>query len=141
MAMNMWLTASFKDYPVVFKDLRAQAFWDICVVILVAFLARMLEFVRNYLEEIVWKNNNYAEVEQGISQHSAIYNHHPSNPAVMIMQKKLFQMKVLINKIPHNMKKPQKLVEPVNHYLWHQLFLEILLDLHYVLFQICLLTP
>lgn len=75
MAMNMWLTASFKDYPVVFKDLRAstkaQAFGIFVLLFFVAFLARMLEFVRNYLEEIVWKNNNYAEVEQGISQHSA----------------------------------------------------------------------
>lgn len=24
MAMNMWLTASYKDYPVVFRDLRAS---------------------------------------------------------------------------------------------------------------------
>ncbi|EMG45729.1 Copper transport protein, putative [Candida maltosa Xu316] len=76
MSMNMWLTNSYLDYPVVFRGLKAsnggQAFGIFVLLFAVAFFARMLEFVRNYLEEVVWKNNNYLESEQGVSQHQPI---------------------------------------------------------------------
>ena len=75
MSMHMWLTAEFEGYPVLFKSLiantKAQAFGIFVLLFVVAFLTRMLEFVRNYLEEIVWKNNNFLESEQGIVQHNA----------------------------------------------------------------------
>lgn len=75
MGMHMWLTAEFAGYPVLFKDLKAntkaQAFGIFVLLFVVAFLTRMLEFVRNYLEEIVWRNNNYLENEEGIVQHGA----------------------------------------------------------------------
>lgn len=72
MGMHMWLTREYAGYPVLFRDLiannKAEAFGIFVLLFVVAFLTRMLEFVRNYLEEIVWKNNNYLEHENGVIQ-------------------------------------------------------------------------
>ncbi|CAD1813667.1 Ctr copper transporter family protein [Candida parapsilosis] len=73
--MHMYFTREFKDYPVVFKTLSAsnkgQAFGIFVLLFFAAFFARFLEFVRNYLEEVVWQNKNYTEFESGVVNHSA----------------------------------------------------------------------
>ncbi|EGW30334.1 uncharacterized protein SPAPADRAFT_52427 [Spathaspora passalidarum NRRL Y-27907] len=69
--MHMYFTAQFKGYPVIFKNLvannKGQAFGIFLLLFFVAFLNRLLEFVRNYLEEVVWQNREYQEFESGIA--------------------------------------------------------------------------
>lgn len=63
--MHMYFTTQYKDYPVLFESLKAsnkgQAFGIFLFLFVIAFLTRGLEFVRNYLEQVVWKNPNYIE--------------------------------------------------------------------------------
>ncbi|CAK9440194.1 uncharacterized protein LODBEIA_P42940 [Lodderomyces beijingensis] len=78
MGMHMWFTAEFKDYPVIFRSLAAstkgEAFGIFILLFVIAFLARLLEFVRNYLEEVVWHNPQYSEFDNGVVNHSANLN-------------------------------------------------------------------
>ncbi|KAI3402904.2 CTR1 [Candida oxycetoniae] len=73
--MHMWFTTHFKDYPVVFETLSAStkggAFGIFVLLFFAAFFARLLEFVRNYLEEVVWVNPKYQEFENGVVNHRA----------------------------------------------------------------------
>ncbi|CAI5760600.1 unnamed protein product [Candida verbasci] len=75
MGMHMWFTTQFKDYPVLFRDLKAsnkgEAFGIFLLLFVVAILSRLLEFLRNYLEEVVWSNKNFIEFENGVVSHSA----------------------------------------------------------------------
>ncbi|KAI5962994.1 CTR1 [Candida pseudojiufengensis] len=75
MGMHMWFTTQFKDYPVLFKNLsassKAEAFGIFVLLFFAAFFARFLEFIRNYLEEVVWNNDKYVEFENGVVNHSA----------------------------------------------------------------------
>jgi len=68
-AMHMYFTTQFKNYPVLFKLLsattKAQAFGIFLLLFFVAFLNRGLEFARNYLEQVVWKNPAYVECHTG----------------------------------------------------------------------------
>ncbi|OBA21023.1 Ctr copper transporter [Metschnikowia bicuspidata var. bicuspidata NRRL YB-4993] len=61
--MNMWLTTSYEDYPVLFKNLTAsnggQAFGIFLLCFVASFVTKGFDFVRNYLEAKVWKNPNY----------------------------------------------------------------------------------
>ncbi|RLV96704.1 Copper transport protein CTR1 [Spathaspora sp. JA1] len=69
--MHMFFTTQFKNYPVIFENLqattKAEAFGIFLLLFVVAFSTRLLEFVRNYLEEVVWQNENYHEFETGIA--------------------------------------------------------------------------
>ncbi|KAI5968578.1 CTR1 [Candida margitis] len=81
--MHMYFTREFKDYPVIFKSLSAstkgEAFGIFVLLFFAAFFARFLEFIRNYLEEVVWQNKSYNEFEAGVANHSA--NLQPTTPA------------------------------------------------------------
>ncbi|KAI5956775.1 CTR1 [Candida jiufengensis] len=74
MGMHMWFTTEYKDYPVIFKNLSANngggAFGIFVLLFFAAFFARFLEFIRNYLEEVVWNNSKYEEFENGVVGHS-----------------------------------------------------------------------
>lgn len=74
-SMHMYFTREFKDYPVIFKSLSAstkgEAFGIFVLLFFAAFFARFLEFIRNYLEEVVWQNKSYSEFEAGVVNHSA----------------------------------------------------------------------
>lgn len=73
-AMHMYFTTQYKNYPVLFLLLSAanggQAFGIFLLLFVVAFLSRGLEFVRNYLEQVVWKNPIYVESHPGQKQQS-----------------------------------------------------------------------
>lgn len=68
-SMHMFFTTQYDDYPVLFKDLRAnnagQAFGIFLLLFVVAFLVRGIEFTRNYLEQVVWKNPSYVDCHPG----------------------------------------------------------------------------
>lgn len=82
MGMHMWFTTEFKDYPVLFKTLTAstkgEAFGIFVLLFFAAFFSRLLEFVRNYLEEVVWNNDTYTEYEAGIANHAARVSMEPT---------------------------------------------------------------
>ncbi|KAG5419706.1 CTR1 [Candida metapsilosis] len=82
-SMHMYFTREFQDYPVIFKGLTAsnkgEAFGIFVLLFVAAFFARFLEFIRNYLEEVVWQNDKYSEFEAGVVNHSA--NLQPSTSA------------------------------------------------------------
>lgn len=63
MGMNMWLTTTYRDYPVLFKNLKAnnggQAFGIFLLFFVVGFLGKGCEFLKNYLEVKVWHNPIY----------------------------------------------------------------------------------
>lgn len=67
--MHMYFTTQYKNYPVLFKTLTAsnkgQAFGIFLLLFVVGFLTRGIEFVRNYLELVVWKNPTYVECHPG----------------------------------------------------------------------------
>lgn len=69
MDMHMYFTTQYKDYPVLFKGLHArtaaQAFGIFVLLFAVAFLIRGVEFTRNYLEQVVWKNPSYVDCHPG----------------------------------------------------------------------------
>lgn len=68
-AMHMYFTTQYKDYPVLFKTLTAsnkgQAFGIFLLLFVVGFLTRGIEFMKNYLEQVVWKNPTYVECHPG----------------------------------------------------------------------------
>lgn len=68
-SMHMFFTTQYNDYPVLFKDLRAnnagQAFGIFLLLFVVAFLVRGIEFTRNYLEQVVWKTPSYVDCHPG----------------------------------------------------------------------------
>ncbi|KAK6458286.1 copper transport protein [Scheffersomyces xylosifermentans] len=82
--MHMYFTTQFKNYPVLFKSLsastKAQAFGIFLLLFFIAFLNRGLEFVRNYLEQVVWKNPVYVECHPGETGISAIKSIHSQAP-------------------------------------------------------------
>ena len=61
--MNMWFTAHYLDYPVVFHKLTAnngaQAFGIFVLLFFVAFFVKGMDFLRMWLEVRVWKNPVY----------------------------------------------------------------------------------
>lgn len=68
-SMHMYFTTQYKDYPVLFKTLSAsnkgQAFGIFVLLFAVGFFTRGIEFARNYLELVVWKNPTYVECHPG----------------------------------------------------------------------------
>ncbi|KAI5964529.1 CTR1 [Candida theae] len=86
--MHMYFTREFKDYPVIFKSLSAstkgEAFGIFILLFFAAFFARFLEFVRNYLEEVVWQNKNYSEFEAGVVNHGANLHASPTAQAGVV---------------------------------------------------------
>ncbi|ODV81811.1 Ctr-domain-containing protein [Suhomyces tanzawaensis NRRL Y-17324] len=67
--MHMFFTTEFKNYPVLFSSLtastKAQAFGIFVLFFFLAFVARGFEFLRMYLEQLVWKNPVYVECHPG----------------------------------------------------------------------------
>lgn len=68
-SMHMYFTTNYKKYPVLFKSLLAknagEAFGIFLLLFVVAFLVRGIEFTRNYLEQVVWKNPAYIDCHPG----------------------------------------------------------------------------
>ncbi|CCE82619.1 Piso0_002351 [Millerozyma farinosa CBS 7064] len=63
MSMHLYLTTNYKDYPVLFQGLHAsnggEAFGIFLLLFFVGVLVRGIEFLRTYLEQVVWKNPTY----------------------------------------------------------------------------------
>lgn len=63
MSMHVYLTTNYKDYPVLFRGLHAsnggEAFGIFLLLFFVGVLVRGIEFLRTYLEQVVWKNPTY----------------------------------------------------------------------------------
>ncbi|CAH6723842.1 copper transport protein Ctr1p [[Candida] jaroonii] len=63
MSMTMYFQKSYKDIPVVFENLKAntggKAFGIFILLLFLGIATRGLEFLKNYLEQRVWKNENY----------------------------------------------------------------------------------
>ncbi|QFZ28459.1 putative copper transport protein [Clavispora lusitaniae] len=85
MSMNMYLTTKYKDYPVLFSGLsahnRGQAFGIFVLMFFVSFLSKGFEFLKNYLEQKVWKNPNYAVTQvTNVVEECACDDDKDSNP-------------------------------------------------------------
>ncbi|CCE81688.1 Piso0_002351 [Millerozyma farinosa CBS 7064] len=63
MSMHVYLTTNYKDYPVLFRGLHAsnggEAFGIFLLLFFIGVLVRGIEFLRTYLEQVVWKNPTY----------------------------------------------------------------------------------
>lgn len=63
MSMAMYFQKSYKDIPVIFETLKAntggKAFGIFILLLFVGIATRGIEFLKNYLEQRVWKNENY----------------------------------------------------------------------------------
>lgn len=70
--MNMYLTTKYNMYPVLFSTLSAsnggQAFGIFVLIVVVCFVSKGLEFLKNYLEVRVWNNPNYKQETTIIEQ-------------------------------------------------------------------------
>lgn len=63
--MHMYFVGEWKNYPVLFKDLKAsnggQAFGIFLLLLVIGIFVRGLDFANRYLEQVVWKNPNYID--------------------------------------------------------------------------------
>ena len=63
MSMNMYFTGQYLHYPILFKQLYAsnggQAFGIFLLFFVAGILARGIDFLKNYLEQVVWENPSY----------------------------------------------------------------------------------
>ncbi|CUM64311.1 uncharacterized protein PRCAT00001911001 [Priceomyces carsonii] len=68
-SMHMFFTTHYKNYPVLFESLAAanggQAFGIFLLLFVVGILLKGCEFLKNYLEQVVWKNPVYIECHPG----------------------------------------------------------------------------
>lgn len=70
--MHMFFTSDYKGYPVVFESLaaknRGEVFGIFLFLFVVGFLIRGLEFLRGYLEQVVWQSPTYVDCHPGKTQ-------------------------------------------------------------------------
>lgn len=69
MSMRMYFSTQYRDVPVLFQNMAAknkgQAFGIFLFLFVIGFLTRGIEFVKNYLEQSVWKNPTYVQCHPG----------------------------------------------------------------------------
>lgn len=63
--MHMYFTTHWKGYPIIFEKMYAvnggQAFGIFLALFATGICIKGIEFLRNYLEQVVWKNPNYLD--------------------------------------------------------------------------------